>query len=149
MTIFPCKATRHQSSLAQPPPERASCAHSRPTLTLQTNPIREKASAPGRAAGHRDISCAMAAVRCGRATLPLLLLLLLLTLMLVSHCVDAAASKKGAASSKKSSSKDSDKKPAPSKKDWNKMTEDEWNAAEQEALDPEDRYRRRRPAAQL
>ncbi len=65
--------------------------------------------------------------------------LLLLTLLFVSHCVDAAAAKKGAKSSKKTPAANTEKKAAPAKKDWNKMTEDEWNAAEQEALDPEDR----------
>ena len=51
----------------------------------------------------------------------------------------AAATKKGAKSTKKTAAKASGTKPAPAKKDWNKMTEDEWNAAEQDALDPEDR----------
>ncbi len=69
----------------------------------------------------------------------LLPLLLLLSLLLVSHCVDAAAAKKAAKSTKKTSAASSEKKAAPAKKDWNKMTEEEWNAAEQDALDPEDR----------
>jgi hypothetical protein len=67
------------------------------------------------------------------------LVLLLLTLLLVSYCAEAAAAKKGAASSKKKSEQKDKGKPAPAKKNWNTMTEDEWNAAEQEALDPEDR----------
>ena len=68
-----------------------------------------------------------------------LLLLLLFALLLAICCVDAAATKKGAKSTKKTAAKASGTKPAPAKKDWNKMTEDEWNAAEQDALDPEDR----------
>jgi len=74
-----------------------------------------------------------------RRTPAALLPLLLLALLLVICCVDAAAAKKGAKSTKKSAAKASETKPAPSKKDWNKMTEEEWNAAEQDALDPEDR----------
>ena len=82
----------------------------------------------------------MAVPRRSRAAV---LLLLLLTLLLVSHCVHAAPSTKGATASGKSKSKSSpkasDTKPAAAKKEWNKMTEDEWNAAEQDVLDPEDR----------
>jgi hypothetical protein len=70
------------------------------------------------------------------AVLPLLLVLMLLV---VAHYVEAAAAKKGAKSAKKTSAANAEKKAAAAKKDWNKMTEEEWNAAEQEALDPEDR----------
>jgi hypothetical protein len=79
----------------------------------------------------------MSFLRCSRSTL--LPLLLVMVLLMVSCYVDAAASKKSSKSTKKSSDKKSEPKAGAPKKDWNKMTEDEWNAAEQEALDPEDR----------
>jgi hypothetical protein len=79
----------------------------------------------------------MAFLRCSRSTL--LPLLMVIALLLLSGYVDAAASKKNTKSTKKSSDKKSEPKTALPKKDWNKMTEEEWNAAEQDALDPEDR----------
>ena len=79
----------------------------------------------------------MTFLRCSRSTL--LPLLMVIALLLLSGYADAAASKKNTKSTKKSSDKKSEPKAAAAKKDWNKMTEEEWNAAEQDALDPEDR----------